>query len=109
MTQINSMNDLEAFKMAARDAVSITPVGITEYNPPEGADSSVTAIEAELRVHGELEVEVEERGEVEFHRGNTEFDYGAGVVRVDTRKELLTIPMDRLCVGERHYEAQLGN
>lgn len=104
-TPISSMSELTAVQMAIRDAVAVTPVAVTEYNPPESADSSVAAIEAELRVHGELEVEVEERGEVEFHRGNTEFDYDAGVVRVDTRKNLLTIPMDRLCVGERHYDA----
>jgi hypothetical protein len=84
--------------------VGLCPVAATEFSTPDGADSLIVNLEADLRVHGELEIEVEERGEVELHCGNTEFDYDVGVVKIDSREEVLTIPFDRICGSERHYD-----
>jgi len=86
------------------DSVAVTPVAASEFSAPFEAKDSVVEVEAELRVYGEVEIEVEERGEVELHRGNTEFDYQSEVVKVDTRGEIVKIPMDRICFSGRHYE-----
>lgn len=85
------------------EAVCVTPV-MAAPHIPEGAEPAIRRLHAELLAYGEVEVEVEERGEVELHRGNTEFDYEAEVVKVDTRSEVVRVPMDRICYGERHYD-----
>lgn len=86
------------------DSVAVTPVAAASFNIPEDADPTIIDLESDLRVHGEVEIETEERGTVELHCGNTEFDYGLGQIRVDNREKVVTIPMDRVCGHERHYD-----
>lgn len=98
------MNDLQSKRDQIDARVSITPVAVSDFGAPDDADPAIVDLEAELRVHGEVEVLVEERGEVELHAGNTEFDYQAEVIRVDDRKNVYQLPMERVAFVDSHYD-----
>jgi len=89
---------------AIEERVAITPVAVSSFDPPDDAPTEIVHLEAHLRAHGEVIVEVEERGPVELHRGNTEFDYELGAIKVDPRDDVVTVPMDRVTVFYEHYE-----
>lgn len=84
--------------------VAVEPVAVTEFDPPADAPDLVKHLEAHLRAHGELIVDVEERGKIELHRGNTEFNYGMGIIQVDSRRDVTSIAMDRVAGFDEHYE-----
>lgn len=85
------------------DRVAVEPVCATRYAPPSNAPREISDLEAELRLYGEVEITVEERGTVELHRGNTEFDYETFTIRVDTRDNVISVAMDRVTDHEVHY------